>query len=820
MVLFRSGTFFMLALVMLAVTSWSPQAHADTRASGDPVSLFLQGPDGGGVLSNSVSGSTDVRVARISTAVLSSAPQRLNLSLTGGAFVVATKRPEVSVDPLTTLLKPVKTSVATTARLTPGQTIAFAADNRNLYAGVPVWIGDVDDQPNPGTGAVVLVMQPDGTTYGSVRYIDSKTKKLRSFRITPIRGNGTSAATSTTSASSAPHTIKEVPETRRPLRQNDAPVPRGVNFNDPKVVAKWDLSLAARLGDGSAPTIPPGAAKPVHIANNTSAKQLPLSSTSPKRSGAVAATSAAVNRSAAVKAGARRKLQQTTVTQDLLAVYTSSAASAVGGTDNMEYEIRMQVGLANKAYLDSGIYLEIRLVAIRQVTGWSEAGKDANTCLWETQNGIVPNVITWKNELGADLVTMWANNKVPGDVCGRGNIMGQTGFASARGFSSISGYCLTDAYTLSHELGHNQGCDHNVGVDSGGWQAYSYGWRRCTDNLFKTIMSYECVSSTGNTIATPETGLFSTPDRTVTINGASYAVGDAATSNCARTISESSTIIADFTPTMVTTQTGSEIRTRHNTNLCIDASSYDNGGVVYLYGCHGEGNQKWEQLVDGTVRLQGTNKCLDVSQFSSANGAKIVVWDCNGGLNQKWTLDGDGRLHPYHAPDKCLDVPGGQATEGNQLQIWDCEDVNWHKWNMAPVSFPVFSPSNQGIKSRYTNMCLDVFNYNFNNGEAVVMWPCNGKANQGWVMDASGQLRSTADSNKCLEASANNKVATVYIFDCSTGPNQRWLVDGLGRLRPYSDINKCLDIKGGNTAQQTPVQLWDCLVVPQQKWYL
>jgi len=515
--------------------------------------------------------------------------------------------------------------------------------------------------------------------------------------------------------------------------------------------------------------------------------------------------------------GARRKLQQTRVTQDLLAVYTTSAASAVSGAGNMENEIRRQVGLANKAYSDSGINLEVRIVAIRQVTGWSEAGKSQNTALTEMQRGVIPNIINWKNELGADLVAMWAN--IPG-ACGIGYVLGQNGFSSAFGFSIVSGQCLRDAYTLSHELGHNQGCDHNAGVDRLGWRAYSYGWRRCTNNLFKTVMSYPCVSSTGGSIFTPEAGLFSTPSRSVNVNGAIYAVGDSATGHCALTLSESATSIANFNPTKITSQTGSEIRSRQNTNLCIDAASYNNGAVVYLFGCHGGGNQKWEQLPDGTVRVPGTNKCLDVSGGSPSNGAKTVVWDCVGGMNQRWFYDGLGRLHPYHAPDKCLDIPSGQATSGNQLQIWDCQDVNWHKWNMAPVRFPMFSPNNQNIRSRLNNMCLDVFANNFNNGGSVVMWPCNTQNNQRWVLDARGQLRSTANTIKCLDASANSNGATVYIFDCHTGPNQRWFMDGMGRLRPYSDINKCLDIRGGNAAQQTPVQLWDCVDVPQQKWYL
>jgi len=282
-VLLRSRAFFTLTFVLLAVT-WSPEAHAEPGASGNAVSLFVS-QDGEDVNGASVPGSTDVRVAQISTAALSSAPQRLQLSLIGGASITATKRPDVSVDPVTTPLSS-EASVAT-ASLSLGQTIAFSADNSNLYAGVPVWIGDVDGQPNPGTGAVVLVMQPDGTTYASARYIDTTTKKLRSFRIEPIQSSNASPA-STASASSSPHTIKEVLETRNPRRQR-ASIPRGINPNDPKVVAKWDLSLAARLGTGSAPTIPPGGGRPVHVANSTTAEQIPVSSPSPEGAAATAA---------------------------------------------------------------------------------------------------------------------------------------------------------------------------------------------------------------------------------------------------------------------------------------------------------------------------------------------------------------------------------------------------------------------------------------------------------------------------------------------------------------------------------------------------
>jgi hypothetical protein len=38
------------------------------------------------------------------------------------------------------------------------------------------------------------------------------------------------------------------------------------------------------------------------------------------------------------------------------------------------------------------------------------------------------------------------------------------------------------------------------------------------------------------------------------------------------------------------------------------------------------------------LRGNGSSRCLDVADQSTANLAPIVIWDCNGGSNQKWTL--------------------------------------------------------------------------------------------------------------------------------------------------------------------------------------
>lgn len=66
--------------------------------------------------------------------------------------------------------------------------------------------------------------------------------------------------------------------------------------------------------------------------------------------------------------GARRKLLQTSVRQDVLIVYTAAAATRAGGTEAILAAARNAVALTNKAYVDSGINLQLRLLDIKPVS--------------------------------------------------------------------------------------------------------------------------------------------------------------------------------------------------------------------------------------------------------------------------------------------------------------------------------------------------------------------------------------------------------------------------------------------------------------------
>ncbi|MFD4791777.1 glycoside hydrolase family 19 protein [Streptomyces sp. NPDC058459] len=82
---------------------------------------------------------------------------------------------------------------------------------------------------------------------------------------------------------------------------------------------------------------------------------------------------------------------------------------------------------------------------------------------------------------------------------------------------------------------------------------------------------------------------------------------------------------------------------------------------------------------------------------------------------------------------------------------------------------------------------------------------------------ADGQITGLA--GKCVDVAAANSAngTPVQLYDCNGTNAQRWSNPGDGTLRA---LGKCLDVAGGNTADGTPVQLWDCNGTAAQQWAL
>lgn len=72
-------------------------------------------------------------------------------------------------------------------------------------------------------------------------------------------------------------------------------------------------------------------------------------------------------------------------------------------------------------------------------------------------------------------------------------------------------------------------------------------------------------------------------------------------------------------------------------------------------------------------------------------------------------------------------------------------------------------------------------------------------------------------AGKCVDvAGANTANGTpVQLYDCNGTAAQRWTVGADGTIRA---LGKCLDVASGGTADGTPTQLWDCNGTAAQRW--
>ncbi|KAJ7266584.1 carbohydrate-binding module family 13 protein [Mycena rebaudengoi] len=120
----------------------------------------------------------------------------------------------------------------------------------------------------------------------------------------------------------------------------------------------------------------------------------------------------------------------------------------------------------------------------------------------------------------------------------------------------------------------------------------------------------------------------------------------------------------------------------NNNGKCLTAASNTDGAVVTIQSCTGADSQKWT-FNDGSVKVYGTSKCLDVTGGSTTNGNKLQIWTCstNHNPNQQWYYTGDHHLS-WTNHGKCVDLTDGNQADGTRPQIWDCSNANSNQvWN-------------------------------------------------------------------------------------------------------------------------------------------
>ena len=125
--------------------------------------------------------------------------------------------------------------------------------------------------------------------------------------------------------------------------------------------------------------------------------------------------------------------------------------------------------------------------------------------------------------------------------------------------------------------------------------------------------------------------------------------------------------------------------------------------------------------------------------------------------------------------------------------------------------------STSAIRNTAANRCLDVNGASQTNGTAVMIWDCNGQANQSWTSTSAQELR--VYGSKCLDVygagTANG--TPVIIWDCHGQANQQWRLNADGTITAVGS-GRCLDLVSNGTANGTRTQIWDCTGAASQKW--
>lgn len=181
--------------------------------------------------------------------------------------------------------------------------------------------------------------------------------------------------------------------------------------------------------------------------------------------------------------------QQSTITLDIMVVYTPAALSAAGSQQQIEDEIENMILLSNTAFANSDAGVALNLVHVAE-TNYVEAG--FSTDLGRLANpfdGHMDEIHALRREYAADLVAL-ITRPTTASVCGVGTLPNQADVSNiGLGFSITKYQCRAPSITFPHEIGHNLGAGHDWYDRAAGTFKHSRGHAR-PDQGWRTIMSY------------------------------------------------------------------------------------------------------------------------------------------------------------------------------------------------------------------------------------------------------------------------------------------------------------------------------------------
>ncbi|MFJ9640344.1 ricin-type beta-trefoil lectin domain protein [Streptomyces sp. NPDC101178] len=119
-----------------------------------------------------------------------------------------------------------------------------------------------------------------------------------------------------------------------------------------------------------------------------------------------------------------------------------------------------------------------------------------------------------------------------------------------------------------------------------------------------------------------------------------------------------------------------------------------------------------------------------------------------------------------HLSGRCVDVPGHNFNDGQRLFMWDCNGADAQKWRIG---------SDGTIRAR--DKCLDVAGAVFRNGTPIQLAWCNGSAAQKFDLNPAHDLVNTV-VGMCVDIPNHSKSrgpsTYLILWECTGNPNQKW----------------------------------------------
>lgn len=300
----------------------------------------------------------------------------------------------------------------------------------------------------------------------------------------------------------------------------------------------------------------------------------------------------------------------TTVTIDVMIVYTPAARTATGGTTAMEALARLAVDETNIALANSQVNAQLRLVHTAEIA-YTEAGLGNDlTCIYNSNCTALNSVRTMRDQFGADLVSIFV--KDPNNGGGVANRMNALNAETP--YSIVSYNWAVSIFAFAHEVGHSMGLCHEptdvqFACPKDNFVPYANAYNDST-GAFSDIMGSTCTNC-------DRLALYSNPN--VQFNGRPTGVVDL--SDAARALNITAPIVANWRTSVV------------------------KDGAVYL--------PLIQSLVSSTsvVQLRGNvvDLHLDSTKVVSLDSSHIVTAGCDSSAKRLtltlWTINGNGQIN-------------------------------------------------------------------------------------------------------------------------------------------------------------------------------